>query len=86
MGDCESKQGCKCHVTSGVSADRLAEDDVTAVLQSHVHGYSRGAVLHQQEHHGLFGRVAHHGDALCERGEERVQGLAPLAWETQTDM
>lgn len=65
-----------------VCADRLAEDDVAAVLQRQVHGYRRGAVLHQQEDHGLFGRVAHHGDALCERGEERVQRLAPLAWQT----
>lgn len=64
-------------------ADRLAEDDVAAVLQGHVHGYRRGAVLHQQEHHGLLGLVAHHGHALGERGEEGVERLAPLAWQTQ---
>lgn len=63
-----------------VCADRLAEDDVAAVLQRQVHGYRRGAVLHQQEYHGLFGLVAHHGNALCECGEEGVQRLTPLAW------
>lgn len=62
-------------------ADRLAEDDVPAVLQGDVHGYGGGAVLHEQKHHGLLGLVAHHGDALGERGEERVERLAPLAWE-----
>lgn len=66
-----------------IGADRLAEDDVAAVLQHHVHGDGGGAVLHQQEHHGLLGLVAHHGDALAQRGEEGVQRLAPLAWETR---
>lgn len=62
-------------------ADRLAEDNIPTILQRHVHGYGGGAVLHQQEHHGLLGLVSHHGDALGERGEERVQSLAPLTWE-----
>lgn len=61
-------------------ADRLAEDDVPAILQRHVHGYGGGAVLHEQEHHGLLSLVGHHGDALRERGEKRVQRLAPLTW------
>lgn len=69
-----------------VSADRLAEDDVAAVLQRQVHGYRRSVVLHQQEDHGLFGLVTHHGDALCERGQEGVQCLAPFTWETHTQM
>jgi len=64
--------------------DRLAEDDVAAVLQRQVHGDGGRAVLHQQEHHGLLGLVGHHGDALGERGEQRVQRLAPLACKTRT--
>lgn len=65
---------CMC-----MCSDRLTEDNIAAVLQRQVHGYCRGAVLHQEEDHGLFGLVAHHGDTVCERGEERVQRLAPLA-------
>lgn len=42
-----------------VLTDRLTEYDVTAVLQGEAARNGGGAVLHQQEHHGLFGLVAH---------------------------
>lgn len=61
------------------STDCLTEDDVAAVLQGEAAGDGGGAVLHQQEHHGLLGLVTHQGDAVGQRGEQRVQSLAPLA-------
>lgn len=59
-------------------ADRLAEDNIAAVLQRQLRGDGGGSVLHQQEDHGAFGGIAHHGDTLSERGEEGIQHLAPL--------
>lgn len=59
--------------------DRLAEDDIAAVLQGDACGDGGGAILHQQKHHGLFGFVAHQRRTVGERGEERVQGITPLA-------
>ncbi len=58
--------------------DRLAEDDVAAVLHGEAHGDGGGAVLHQQKHHGLLGFVAHQRHTVGQRGEERVQSVAPL--------
>lgn len=58
--------------------DRLAEDDVAAVLQGEAHGDGGGRVLHQQKHHGLLGFVAHQGRTVSKCGEDRVQGVAPL--------
>lgn len=63
VGEYESK--CRAALSVCVCADRLAEDNVTAVLQGQFHGYCRGAVLHQQEDHGHFGLVAHHSDTFC---------------------
>lgn len=65
-------------------ADRLAEDNIAAVLQRQLHGDGGGGVLHQQEDHGAFGGITHHGDTLSERGEEGVQHLTPLTWQTHT--
>lgn len=59
--------------------DCLTEDDVTAVLHGEAAGDGGGTVLHQQEHHGLLGLVTHQGHAVGQRGEQRVQSLAPLA-------
>lgn len=61
-----------------MSTDRLTEDDVAAVLQGEAACNGGGAVLHQQEHHGLFGLVAHQRHAVCQRGEQRVQSLGPF--------
>lgn len=70
----------------GQSTDRLTEDDVAAVLQGEAAGDGGGAVLHQQKHHGLLGLVAHQGHAVGQRGEQRVQSLAPLACRLNTHM
>ncbi len=58
--------------------DRLAEDNVAAVLQGEAHGDGGGAILHQQKHHGLLGFVAHQRRTIRQCGEERVQSFAPL--------
>lgn len=58
--------------------DRLTEDDIAAVLHREACGDGGGAVLHQQKHHGLFGFVAHQRRTVRQRGEERVQSIAPL--------
>ena len=69
----EGKRG-RCKLT-----DRLAEDDVAAVLHGEAQGDGGGAVLHQNKHHGLLGFVAHQRRTVCECGEQRVQSLAPLS-------
>lgn len=52
-----------------ILTNRLTEDHVPAVLQGEAGGDGGGAVLHQQEHHGLFGLVTHQRGAVCQRGE-----------------
>lgn len=64
---------------------RLAEDHVAAILQREAHGDRGGAVLHQQEDHGLLGFVAHQSHTVGERREERVQSVAPLACRRSTN-
>ena len=59
---------------------RLAEDHVAAVLQAQEAGDGGRAVLHEQEDHRFLGLVAHHGHAVGEGRQQRVQGLAPLTW------
>lgn len=96
MRTCVFANGCTCtHVYASACvrtsvcvdvscADRLAEDHVSSVLQGEVHGDGRSTVLHQQEHHGALSLVTHHSHTLGQRGEERVQGLAPLPWARHT--
>lgn len=69
-----------CSEVAVPRAHRLAEDHITAVLQAQVVGYCGCTVLHEQEDHRLLGLVAHHGHAVCERGQQRVKGLAPFTW------
>lgn len=59
---------------------RLAEDHITAVLQAQEAGNGGRTVLHEQEDHRLLGLVAHHGHAVGESRQQRVQGLTPLTW------
>lgn len=80
----EAVQSWKCWRRT--LTDRLAEDDVTAILQREAQGDGGGAVLHQEEHQRFLGSVAHQSHAVCQSGEQRIQGLAPFTWWKTTSV